>query len=162
MTQTIPLRNEVAREHTWDAASVFPSDDAWNAEFDKVNAMLSDLARFQGHLGDGSQVVLDCLRAVEQIIRSVGKIFIYASMFHEVDTADQEAVAKNARAISMYGRTIGATAFVDPELIAVGFDTLRRWMEESAELAGVDHPRLVDYEDGSTVQAVAPRLPGPL
>ncbi|HEY1013666.1 MAG TPA: oligoendopeptidase F, partial [Herpetosiphonaceae bacterium] len=135
MTATIPARSEIAREHTWDAASVFASDADWNAEFDKVTAMLADLARFQGRLGEGPNVVLDCLRHFEQILRSVGKIYIYASMFHEVDTADQEATGKNARAMSIYGRMIGAAAFIDPELIGVGFDTLRQWMEESAELA---------------------------
>ena len=32
MTQTMPARSTVPNEHTWDIASVFPSDAAWEAE----------------------------------------------------------------------------------------------------------------------------------
>jgi oligoendopeptidase F len=60
-------------------------------------------------------------------------------MFHNVDTNDQGALADNDRATGVYTRAIAATAFAEPELLAIGFDTLRRWMDEQPGLAPFAH-----------------------
>ena len=56
--QTVPARNEIAIEHTWNAESVFPTAADWQAEFMRIAAQLPDLERFQGRLGDGPAVLL--------------------------------------------------------------------------------------------------------
>ncbi|MEZ4642126.1 MAG: M3 family oligoendopeptidase, partial [Chloroflexota bacterium] len=81
----------------------------------------------------------DLLDKMQAVYDEVGKIYIYATLFHEVDTADPEAAAKNDRARGLFGQTLATLAFTDPELLTIGFDTLRRWTAEEPRLAAMTH-----------------------
>jgi len=135
---TIPTRNELAPEHTWNAPSVFPSVEDWEVEFKKVSDSLSDLGKFQGLLSDGPATLADALEVFDDMTRRVGKVFIYAGMSHYVDTTDQEAAGRFSKAQGLYGKTLAAVAYLDPELLKIGESTLRQWV--------VEEPRLTIYE----------------
>lgn len=134
MTQTVPKRNEVPVENTWDPYSVFPSDAAWEEAIGQVNDQLPHLAAFQGRLSEGPAKFLEWMGAAEAMIKILGKIYIYAGMFYQVNTADPEASAKNDRAGGLFAKALAAIAFAEPELISIGFDTLRAWMETEPRL----------------------------
>jgi oligoendopeptidase F len=135
----VPLRKEIPVEHRWSTESVFPSDDAWEAEFRRVEAMPPSLARFRGHLADDAQTLADWFDAVEQVGRALGKVTLYASMHHNADTADQSAAAKNDRARGLGARAGAAMSFAEPEMLAIGFDKLRQWIKEEKRLAIYAH-----------------------
>ncbi len=135
---TIPTRKELAPEHTWNAPSVFPSVEDWEVEFKKVSDSLSDLGKFQGLLSDGPATLADALEVFDDMTRRVGIVFIYAGMSHYVDTTDQEAAGRFSKAQGLYGKTLAAIAYLDPELLKIGERTLRQWV--------VDEPRLTIYE----------------
>ncbi|HJZ50546.1 MAG TPA: oligoendopeptidase F [Roseiflexaceae bacterium] len=139
MSKTVPSRDKIPVEYTWDTESVYGSHAAWEAELARVAAQLPELAAFQGHLGDSPARLAEWLDTADRLMNAVARLFFYASMFHNVDTADQAALADNDRAIAIYTRAIAATSFAEPELLAIGFDTLRRWMEQEPRLAIYAH-----------------------
>jgi len=67
MTETIPARSEVAPEFTWNAPSVFPSDDAWDEEFKRITDSLPDVKKFQGHLGDSPAALADAMQVFDDL-----------------------------------------------------------------------------------------------
>jgi oligoendopeptidase F len=79
------------------------------------------------------------MAAVEELYKKAGKVYVYASMFYAVDTADQEAAARNDQAQGMFGQAMATIAFVEPELIAIGQDTLKEWLAANEELAHYAH-----------------------
>lgn len=135
--KTLPPRDVVAEEHQWNAASVFESDEAWAVEFDAVEAALPGLAKFKGHLGDDPPTLADGLEAVQDISRRTEIVYMYAFMCHAVDLGDQQANAMLGKADSLVARVRTAVAFLRPEMLTIGQETLLRWM--AAE------PRLVIY-----------------
>src|SRR5258706_3103061 len=137
--QTVPARNEIAIEHTWNAESVFPTAADWQAEFMRIAAQLPDLERFQGRLGDGPAVLADWFATVDQLRSDLGKLYVYASMAHEVDTTDQEASARSDRTIGLVARAQAAAAFAEPELLAIGPKTLQEWAQAEPRLAIYAH-----------------------
>lgn len=137
--QTVATRSEIPREHTWDVESIFPDDAAWAAEFDAVSASAPALARFRGHLADNAATLADFFAASEALLLRAGKVMLYASMQHTVDTADQTAAALNDRARGLMARLGAALAFAEPEIIAIGFDRLRAWRREEPRLAIYAH-----------------------
>lgn len=139
MTQKVPLRNEIPVEYTWDAQSVFPSDEAWETEIKRVVEQLPQLEKFRGRLGASPQILGEWFDAVEQVGRSLGKIVVYASMFHHVDTTDQTGAAKNDRARGLMAKALAAMAFAEPELLSLGLEKLRRWAKEAPKLAIFQH-----------------------
>ncbi len=138
-TATLSKRGEITIEHTWDAASVFPSDETWEAEMAALAGELAGLDHFRGRLAEGPQTLAEWFATVEGLTARVGKCDVYASLFHNADTADQDAAAKNDRVMGLWARTLAAAAFAEPELLAIGFDTLRRWAAEEPRLTVYRH-----------------------
>jgi oligoendopeptidase F len=135
----IPSHSEIESRYTWNAASVFQSVEALEAEFDAVVAALSGLAEFQGHLADGAAVVSAALDAVQSLARRVGILAVYAGMDYAVDTQNQPAAKRYGRAQGLSGQLAAASAFVGPELLAIGEDTVRAWLIEEPRLAYLKH-----------------------
>lgn len=138
MTAVAP-RSAIAPEQTWNIGSVFPNEAAWEAAFAAVEASLPDLQRFQGHLADGPQTWADWLAAQEALQRSVDRVYVYASMAHNVDTTDAAATAKYDQVRGLTSRAATAVAFAEPELLAIGLPTLREWVKTTPALSVYAH-----------------------
>lgn len=137
--QTVPARSEIPREHTWDVESVFPNDAAWSAELEALLKDLPMVARFRGHLGDSATTLADFFATSEALAMRAGKVMLYASMRHTVDTTDQTATALNDRARGLMARLGAALSFAEPEMLTIGFDKLRAWTREEPRLAIYAH-----------------------
>lgn len=134
-TQTIlPPRAEIAEKYKWNDTSVFADQAAWQAEFDAVTHALTQLKKYHGALASSPQVLADALDEMQALQKRGWQIFLYASMLHAVDTHDQNAQALNGAATGLFGQMLGAMAFVDPELLAIGKDTLAAWMQQEPRL----------------------------
>jgi oligoendopeptidase F len=136
---TLRSRNEIPVEHTWDLASVFPTVEAWEAAFRQVDGSLADLQRFSGHLADSPGLLADWFEAAQDLLRDLRQVMVYAQMGHTADTTDQDATARVDRARGLMARAGSAMAFADPEIVAIGFGTLRRWLREEPRLAIYTH-----------------------
>ncbi|MBV9278559.1 MAG: oligoendopeptidase F [Chloroflexi bacterium] len=139
MLHAVRQRDEIPPRYTWDMASVFPTDQAWEEAFEQVERALPGLQRFQGHLGGGPAALADWFAASEDVLRALGKVVLYAASEHNVNTADQAAKARNDRALGLMSRVAAATSFPEPEMLDIGFETLRRWMGEEPPLAVFQH-----------------------
>jgi len=135
MTKAMPLRTEIPVEHTWDASSIFSSDDAWEAEIKSVEEKLNQFDRFKGQLSSSAATLADCFDAAEEVIQSAGKIIVYANMFYSVDTGDQSAAAKNDRGRGVYAKVFSALSFMRPEMLDISIEQLNQWMREEPRLA---------------------------
>ena len=136
---TLPKRSEVPVADTWDASSVFPDDAAWEAELSAIAAELPELEAFRGELNSGPDTLADWFARSEAISNRTYKAYIYASLFHEADTADQEAKARVDRCLGLFSRVAATCSFAEPELLGIGFDTLRRWAQRDPRLAVYVH-----------------------
>lgn len=134
MATAVPAREQIALEHTWDLASVYPTENAWNQAYLDIEDKLAGIERFRGRLGDGPQQLLDWFEASDEVTAPLRRVYLYASMAHSVDTADQRAKACQDRALSLLAKAGAATAFAEPEIIAVGFERLREWLSTDPRL----------------------------
>jgi oligoendopeptidase F len=138
--KTLPRRSDIPEAQTWNAPSVFASRAAWEAEFRALKEIIPDLSKqFRGHLGESTDILVGYLETFYDLYGRLGKIHVYAGMFSNADTADQEAAALDGQAMSLYSQLIAAAAFAEPEVIAIGHDTLKRWMQRDQRLAVYAH-----------------------
>jgi oligoendopeptidase F len=139
MAQRVPERSEIPVAYTWDASSVFASDAEWEAALADVSSRTDALAAFRGRLAEGPGVLADYFDLAEELLRTAGKIGVYARMFYAVSTGDQTAQARADRAAMLAARLGAAMAFGEPELLAIGEETLGRWATEEPRLALYAH-----------------------
>ena len=51
MAQPVLDRSETAEEFKWKISDLYPTDDAWSTEFDRLHTELDALAGYKGRLG---------------------------------------------------------------------------------------------------------------
>ncbi len=137
--KTLPLRSEVPVEQTWDLASVYATPADWEAACRDLEARLPGLNSYKGRLGEGPAVLAEFLEAYQAAGVEVGKIALYTRNASSVDSTDQAAAGRVGQANSLMSNFFAAGAFLDPELMSIGFDRLEQWIGTTPELAFMAH-----------------------
>jgi oligoendopeptidase F len=137
--KTLPPRSEIPIEETWNLENIFPDISAWEEAKEKILQSLPTLADFKGKLSDGPETLGDFLKQYEQTMRLAARVMVYGMLESAVDTTNQQAQARAGQGQSVYVRLNAATSFVNPELMSIGFDTLRDWTEKDSRLADLGH-----------------------
>jgi len=135
----IRSREGIPARYTWNAPSVFESDGAWEDEVTAFAESLSDFRVYQGRLQDGGGVLATALEARDGLLRRLGKVLVYASMNHSLEMTDQSATRAVGRARGLGAQVSAVTAFLEPELLAIGQSTIKKWMQEEPRLAVYAH-----------------------
>lgn len=141
MTQTaiLPVRSQVPSEQTWNLGSIFASHAEWEAACRELGDLLPKLETYKGRLAEGAQTILEFFDLLQEAGILMGKISTYASNEYAVDTTDQAAAARAGQARSLMARYNAAISFANPELVTIGFNRLRRWMQETPAMALLAH-----------------------
>lgn len=135
----IASRGDVDAQNTWNDSSVFATVEEWAEELATLTAELPSIRRFEGRLSEGPALLADAFRAVESFTQRVEKVYVYASMAESVDTTDQAATARTGQAIGLYGQMQGATAYFEPEVLAIGREQLAAWQLAEPRLRHYGH-----------------------
>ena len=136
---TVPVRSEIPVEFTWDLADIYPTPEAWQQRLDAFKEELARAAAFKDHLGDGPEQLADWLDVYQAIQRETMRLVMYARLGYSTDTGDLAAAARAGQATSLESTVAATLAFAEPELMAIGFPTLRAWREENPRLAIYGH-----------------------
>lgn len=122
-------RKQVPKQYTWNAESVFETPQAWQAEYQSIVGDLAQLEQVQGKLAEGPERLLQAIQLIEGLVARAFSVQMYAYISHSVDTEDQAATEMRGQAQTVIGQTLGAVSFFDPELLAIGQDTLNEWVK---------------------------------
>ena len=135
----VPTRNEVDPQYTWNDSSVFETVEEWTAELEALSAELDRVAGWRGRLAEGPAGLLDVLRSREKLQQRAEKALIYAYLAEAVETTNQAATGRVGRGMSVFGQLLGAMAFVEPEILAIGRERLAEWAGAEPRLRVYDH-----------------------
>jgi len=143
--ETLPARNEIPQEETWKLDSIFPNVEAWEKAYKIVENRLPELDAYKGKLDQNPKTLFDCLVLGEEILREVEKVYVYSGLESSVDASDQDALARSGQGQGLRARAYAAVSFIKPEIMTLGMERLKKWMDELAELAIYNH-YFVDLE----------------
>jgi oligoendopeptidase F len=134
MASSIPTRNKIDKKYKWNAESVFPNDEAWEKEVEKIIADIPNVKNYQGRLNEGPGTLLDAFKASENILSRTYIVFMYASFTYSVDTTDQKAGGMRAKAGGVFGQVASAISFIQPELLELGKAKLDEYFQQEDKL----------------------------
>ncbi|HRQ37916.1 MAG TPA: oligoendopeptidase F [Chloroflexota bacterium] len=139
MAQVTKLRSEIPVQYTWDTDSIFASVADWEAAIEELGTRLEELGGYHGRLHESPATLTTFMAKLETMQRQLSHIFNYAGLNYSVDTNDQEWTARQDRARGLLSRATASIAFAEPELLQIGFDTLRQWLADDEQLAIYAH-----------------------
>lgn len=119
-------RREVPAETIWDLARLYATSQAWESDFVRIAPLTDAVSAFQGKL-QSPDAALALFQAEETLDRLLEKLFTYAHLLHDQDTADDAGQSLEARIRTAYTDAAARCAWITPELAALPTETLEAW-----------------------------------
>jgi len=119
---------------TWDLTEIYASEEDWNAARQEVLAEMENIIAMKGRLGESAEQLYRALDLVSNTSRKGARVFAYASLKADEDlrvTADQE---RRQLAQAMFAQFGEATAWMQPEILRIGRETIESFIREDERL----------------------------
>ena len=126
-------REEIPVEHTWATEDLYASDEAWEADLEKVKQEGAVLASYAGKLGT-AEGLYEYLTKMEQGDELIGRLANYCMRKADEDTRNSFYQAMSGKFRSAMVAIGAACSFETPEIMAISDEDLERFYAEKPEL----------------------------
>ncbi|MEI6045722.1 MAG: oligoendopeptidase F [Chloroflexota bacterium] len=134
-TTTLPARNELAPDYTWNLESIYHDNEAWEKEFEAVSERLPGLQAYQGKVGESAHALLSCFKYRDEVEVVLERVIVYAHMRRDEDNSNPLYQALYERAISLATEFSAVASFIVPEIVAISDECLEAFLQEEPALA---------------------------
>ncbi len=131
----VPARESLDPRYTWDLSSIFPSWEAWEGAFSSLERGIEAYKAYEGTLAQGPDRLLRALKDADQLEQLTYRVWYYPSLQYDEDQRNNAMNAKRQRVQLLIARWQQATSWFNPEVLRLPLDTVRAWMDASADLA---------------------------
>ena len=129
MAEMIRNRNEIESRYKWDLTHIYPSDAAWQEDYDRISSFLTGrISEFRGKVAENPKAAI---KAFFDTQKEMMPIFEYAFLRKETDNTDAKAQELKDRAIRLMVQAQAAGAFLEPELLDLEESRLKELAEDS-------------------------------
>lgn len=132
--KTIPQRSQIPQEFTWDTTDLYPSDQAWQEDFQALQTMTATLAGYDGRLGESARTLLDFVTLEQEAGEKLVRLMDYAQRRSDEDTRVADYQAMVGKITTQYVAFSQATAFEVPQILALPQEKLEEFMAQEPGL----------------------------
>lgn len=136
---SLPKREEIPDRYKWDLAAIYPSDEAWETDFEKLKALVGEIGRYQPDFPKSAQHLHEVLGFQDHLGRLLDKLFVYARMHKDENNANPVYQAMTNRIQSLATEAGGALSFVVPALVALPDGKLDEFINQLPQLGLYKH-----------------------
>lgn len=132
-------RNEIEEKYTWDLTTIFPTDEAFEAELAQVSEEVKKAASLAGHLLDSADSLLTTTEIQLDLMRRIEKLYSYAHMKNDQDTRVAKYQEYQAKGMTLYSDFGQSFAFYEPEFMAITGEQYQAFLAEQPGLQLYQH-----------------------
>lgn len=125
----LQTRAEANKEYTWDFSGIFPSDEAWEAAYEKADKEIDKIPALAGTLGKSAESLKTALDLIFAVSQEVELVYLYASLHLSTDNGDPKFQAMAGRATNLYVKFSTAVSFLEPEIVSIDEKKLAEMMQ---------------------------------
>ena len=130
----VKTRSQLADQDKWKLEDIFASDQDWENAFASLKSEIPGLAKFKGTLSVSGQAMLDFLTHYHGVLQRQGLVFVYSHMRNDENKSVPLYQAMNDRARSLFSELGAATAFFEPELLAITDQEMEKLYQREPKL----------------------------
>ena len=127
-------RSAIGEQYKWNLADIYPDIAVWRAAKEAIARELPRLRSYQGRLGSSAQELADALEDVFGLDKEIARLSVYAGMLADQDTREAGPQGMQQEMQQLAADFKAQAAFVEPELLRVGVDTLERFIASEGRL----------------------------
>jgi oligoendopeptidase F len=128
-------RDEIPDRFKWDLTKIFSDWHAWQTAYDELDEKIAAFGRLQGTLVQGGAALLSAFALRDEIGQLEYKVWYFAALLYDQDQRDYQANGKRQQVQILFAKAAQASAWFDPELLAIPLETVQGWMQASPALA---------------------------
>lgn len=132
-------RNEIEEKYTWDLSTIFPTDEAFEAELAQVSEEVKKAASLAGHLLDSADSLLTTTEIQLDLMRRIEKLYSYAHMKNDQNTRVAKYQEYQAKGMTLYSEFGQSFAFYEPEFMAITEEQYQTFLAEQPGLQLYQH-----------------------
>jgi oligoendopeptidase F len=132
-------RSKIPDHDKWDLTPLYPSDQAWRSQKEKLVSELPSLRRFQGTLASSADHLADALETRSRLEKEATRLFIYASLISDQDSRISTYQAMQQEMIQVMSSLGTETAYMEPEILKMDNGTIERFLKQEPRLHVYQH-----------------------
>lgn len=121
-------------QYTWDLTEIYPSVEAWEEARQNVMANFEKIEARRGTLGNDANSLYEALALVSDTDRELNRVSVYAFLNKDEDQRVSETQERNQLSQVMSSGYNQATAWMQPEILAVGEEVVTAYLNEDERL----------------------------
>ncbi|MGN6809882.1 MAG: oligoendopeptidase F [Thermomicrobiales bacterium] len=129
---TIPTRDQVPVEETWDVSALYQSEADWDGDVQRVRDLRDEVVALRGTAGESVAALARLLDRSAALEERLERLYVYAMLRRDENTADADALGRFDRIATLATEIGEATAFLTPEILAIPEAELRAWLDDPA------------------------------
>lgn len=133
-TKELKKRSEVPVDSTWKLEDIFATDDAWQEELKQLQKDVPAIEKYQGRLSESADALYELLKLQDELSGRLGKLYTYAHMRYDEDTANGFYQGLNAQAEMVLTAASSAMSFIVPEILSLEEGKIEAYFHEKEEL----------------------------
>ena len=174
MTMTTATAQDARRSEPeqiqWDLSELYPSYEAWSTARTELAARVAALDDYRGRLGENAATLREAFDAITGTEKALARLYVFAFLKADEDRRVTEAQERRGLAAAMLSEFNEAVAFVSPELLRVGSETVQTYLAEDPGLAKHafnirnmlrQEPHTLSDEAEQVIAATGPVVQGP-
>lgn len=123
-------REEIPERYRWKLEDIYENDDPFDKDYKKIKTMLLDVEKYKGKLFESPQMLLDCLRLRDEILRKTDKLYVYSHMRRDENNKNSKYQALADRTEGLNTEVNRDFSFVTPEILSASIDKIEAFMND--------------------------------
>ncbi|SFL13729.1 oligoendopeptidase F [Halanaerobium salsuginis] len=139
MSKELKDRKEIAEKYKWDLTVIYSSDADFESELNEALAAVKNIADLKAEFTASAQNLLTALEKIIQIEKKVARLYTYAHLKYDQNTALDKYQGYRNKALMCYNQLSSQTSFMVPALIKLGSEKLKKYCQTEEKLKFYDH-----------------------
>ena len=123
-------RAEIPQQYKWKMEDLYPSNDAWEADFAKLQKGIEEIRNFEGTLAVSAENLLKMQETCDELNQLAEKVYVYANQRLHEDTGNAYYQGLSARAQMLLVQMSEAASYIEPEILDIPEEKLKEMMKE--------------------------------
>lgn len=125
----LPQRKDIDDKYKWRVEDMYATIADWEADYTLLENSISELEKFNGHLGDSPQMLLNCLTLSDSLDVIISNLYVFAYLKLDEDNSQSIYQELGSRVSGLNARLGQAQSFISPQLIALGQEKVMSFVE---------------------------------
>ena len=119
----------------WNLADLYAGVDAWQLDATRLEGQFDQFGQCKGELARSAARLKECLQLRDELLKRFRRLLAYAGNLAAEDTGNAASLQLRQRGSVLGARLSQATAFVSPEILAMGHERIAAFQREEPALA---------------------------